>query len=169
MPRVPVTRQKTLSFGLQFEQDFFGIESSELHHLILPKVSDLKLRSLHIYCNRTFQRETYGLDSQKPHTLLGRFFFSALQEKLPEKFKDKLHIFCLLGTAADRLGADATIRLRGENRQVLIDLTVNTSKVNRGDILVLQRSFFEQLLVQDKPHGFEEFTTTVVRKLLPKT
>jgi hypothetical protein len=133
----------TIPRGHQFERDFFGIHSREIEKGELPVVTSINPRALRMYCYDTFQHETYSWDPTYPHTDMAGYLYEKIREVLPEKSRDKLRFYCLLGTSADRhFGVDMIITLRGKTKIVLVDLTTNTRKTPKSkDILILQRYF----------------------------
>jgi hypothetical protein len=150
--------------GQQFEEEFFGIASQELYHVRFPEVDSLNKKALRVYCNDKFQTGVYGFNTSRPGTLLASCVFALIKEALPERDKDKLRLYCFLGTSADALGADGAFWIRGGRGPAFIDLTTNNTKGNRKGITVLQQYACTPLHRGDTS-AIEPFVHRVIQKL----
>lgn len=111
----------------------------------------------------------YGFTPDNPQTELGKFVFEKIKESLSEKDKGKLHMYCLLGSPADRMGADCSIQLRGKNKQALVDLTTNPKKQPADDdILILHYNALMLAYSGQDSQYLDRFVQRIVDKLHPR-
>jgi hypothetical protein len=138
-------------YGHRFEEQFFG---EGLHSGILfTRVSDATyIESLGSdvffrYCRYYPQRRFYGLHPKKPKTVFSKRLFNMIKHLLPPKIRERLEMFCTLGTSLDKAGVDLLFRIKTGKKTVqyvAVDLTANTQKFipKHPGVLILQGELF---------------------------